>query len=389
MKELRGREKADVAIAGAGLSGLSIALLLSRAGLRVALLEARTAGRGISAWCMGAAYAADEADEKDERVVHTSARALQTVKELAEPFGLWKQTPLLKLDKDANTIQSHAACGVLQPDSYLRLLKQKAEENGAVVYEHSRVTAMEANEFHTEQGTLHAPYLVVATGYPILNIPGWYFLHLHQCEYDTVSLRGTEIAGVIVDEEEKTLLMPQRGGALLCCRTAAVGDRHNAKRAEQTLGQVQKKTGLYKEGQWMIGQEVHTPDHLPIIGAYGKKTPGLLVAAGYGGRGIVGSMMAAHGIASGILGLPGDGYDAYSPRRFDREWRTPVQTAYRYGRSLLFHAQAPRCPHMRCRLIYNPRTGLWECPCHGSCFDDIGHVENPPAVHEAILRSRK
>ncbi|MEG2208067.1 MAG: Rieske 2Fe-2S domain-containing protein, partial [Clostridia bacterium] len=28
------------------------------------------------------------------------------------------------------------------------------------------------------------------------------------------------------------------------------------------------------------------------------------------------------------------------------------------------------------------------CPCHGSRFDDIGHVLNAPAIHDAPIRHR-
>ena len=45
---LRGRGKADVAVIGGGLSGVTIALWLSRAGLRVALVEAERIGWGAS-----------------------------------------------------------------------------------------------------------------------------------------------------------------------------------------------------------------------------------------------------------------------------------------------------------------------------------------------------
>ena len=50
---LRGRRTADAVIIGGGLTGLTVALWLCRAGLRVILLEARTLGSGSSACCLG------------------------------------------------------------------------------------------------------------------------------------------------------------------------------------------------------------------------------------------------------------------------------------------------------------------------------------------------
>ena len=48
----------------------------------------------------------------------------------------------------------------------------------------------------------------------------------------------------------------------------------------------------------------------------------------------------------------------------------------------------PRCPHLGCALKYNRVEHTWDCPCHGSRFDDIGHILNAPAVREAQLRRR-
>ncbi len=32
----------------------------------------------------------------------------------------------------------------------------------------------------------------------------------------------------------------------------------------------------------------------------------------------------------------------------------------------------PRCPHMGCALRYNAAERSWDCPCHGSRFDEAG-----------------
>ena len=48
---IRGRHSADAAVVGGGLTGLMTALWLSRAGLRVALVEAARLGSGASACC--------------------------------------------------------------------------------------------------------------------------------------------------------------------------------------------------------------------------------------------------------------------------------------------------------------------------------------------------
>ena len=50
---LRGRRTADAVVVGGGLTGLTVALWLCRAGLRVVLLEANALGSGSTACCLG------------------------------------------------------------------------------------------------------------------------------------------------------------------------------------------------------------------------------------------------------------------------------------------------------------------------------------------------
>ncbi|MCI7796798.1 MAG: Rieske 2Fe-2S domain-containing protein, partial [Lachnospiraceae bacterium] len=39
----------------------------------------------------------------------------------------------------------------------------------------------------------------------------------------------------------------------------------------------------------------------------------------------------------------------------------------------------PRCPHLGCRLKWNPYEQTWDCPCHGSRFRKDGTVLDNPA----------
>ena len=43
---------------------------------------------------------------------------------------------------------------------------------------------------------------------------------------------------------------------------------------------------------------------------------------------------------------------------------------------------APRCPHMGCALKYNKQEHSWDCPCHGSRFDENGELINNPATDD-------
>ncbi len=52
------------------------------------------------------------------------------------------------------------------------------------------------------------------------------------------------------------------------------------------------------------------------------------------------------------------------------------------------HAMSPVCRHMKCIVDWNAAEKTWDCPCHGSRYDPLGHVIHGPAkknlIHEAL-----
>ena len=44
-----------------------------------------------------------------------------------------------------------------------------------------------------------------------------------------------------------------------------------------------------------------------------------------------------------------------------------------------FLAVYRRCTHLGCSVSWKPGQNQFVCPCHGSHFDDVGDVVNPPA----------
>ncbi|HTJ40495.1 MAG TPA: FAD-dependent oxidoreductase [Kofleriaceae bacterium] len=55
--------------------------------------------------------------------------------------------------------------------------------------------------------------------------------------------------------------------------------------------------------------------------------------------------------------------------------------AYRDPHGVL-HECSARCPHLSGVVSWNAAEKTWDCPCHGSRFDPLGRVLNPPAVSD-------
>lgn len=70
------------------------------------------------------------------------------------------------------------------PRKYVKGLVKKILQNGGKIYQNSTVVDIKQNgeEYRvlTENGAVKAKYVVIATGYPIKNFPGFYFMKMYQ-----------------------------------------------------------------------------------------------------------------------------------------------------------------------------------------------------------------
>ncbi|MDD3410193.1 MAG: FAD-dependent oxidoreductase [Eubacteriales bacterium] len=431
---LRGRRNADAVVVGGGFSGLHIALWLCRAGLKVTLLEADALGCGASSRCAGLAtvtcasrFATAARNGCAGQYAACQQAALNSLRELCAEPGMrsgWRDADAFlvatnrrdvrKLEREARAMAeagfpAHVteatqcplparkalmlrAQGVLQPRRHLRSVAEKASSLGVKIFEGSRVTALESGAAHTERGSVMAPYLIVATGFPLLNTPGWYFTRLSQRRGTLLALEKVDpFEGVYLDVSGRFTVRPSGGGAYFWQRGARAGKRERADALDRFGADYGACFPRVEITLLREGYEVETADGLPFIGAYSARTPNLFLATGYGGCGLTGSVAAAQAISASILGLPQTGYECYARRCSPMSLLAGARVLGRQTLGFLggeARFKAPRCPHMGCKLVYRRDTHTWECPCHGSRFDDIGRVLAAPAAENAEIPRR-
>lgn len=227
---LTGAHSFDVAIIGAGMTGLSAALHLGRAGINTAVLDAHYPGWGASGrnggfCCLGGGMLGDaELDKRfgrDGRLAFraTEKAAVTLVSDLVETLGLEVdrhskgETELAHRPKDMADLRQkarmveenygvtprlievadleaegmagpfHGALTVplgfgLNPLKYLLGLARAAESAGAEIFHDSSVRRLQSDgdmhQLETQNGTVQAPHVIVATnGYSSENLPRW------------------------------------------------------------------------------------------------------------------------------------------------------------------------------------------------------------------------
>ncbi|MBO5278656.1 MAG: FAD-binding oxidoreductase [Lachnospiraceae bacterium] len=207
------------------------------------------------------------------------------------------------------------------PLAFIRHICQKLD-----IREHTKVIKIRGNKVITKAGVMTADHIVVATHYPMRNVPGFYFLRQHQ-------------------ERSYVLLL---GGS--SCRT---GENKNGGAYDALTRAAEQYYPGYKEIMRWSAQDCMTHDGIPFIGRYSVFTPGLYVITGFQKWGMTSSMIAAMILRDKLCGMENPYEKVFSPQRINL--RASIGSLFTdIGMSIkgltkgLLCKQSPRCPHMDC-----------------------------------------
>ena len=248
------------------------------------------------------------------------------------------------------------------------------------IYENTKVIKIKGNTAITNSGKIYAKKIIVATHFPFINKHGGYFIKNYQHRSYVVALKNaTKFKDMYVDERECGLSFRGYNDLLLLGggshRTGGKGG--NWKELERVREKYYPKS--CEVARWAT-QDCMSLDSIPYIGRYSKLTPDLYVATGFNKWGMTSSMVSAMILTDMICGRRNEYEDLYSPSRTILH----PQLAENLFESVkgLITPTIPRCPHMGCVLKYNKQEHSWDCPCHGSRFDENGKLINNPAIRD-------
>jgi glycine/D-amino acid oxidase-like deaminating enzyme/nitrite reductase/ring-hydroxylating ferredoxin subunit len=365
----------DVAVVGAGITGITAAVLLKRAGKTVALLDSRRIVHGASGYTTakvtsghGASYSkirkgfgedgartyAQANDAALERVAqfvdeegidcdferktnYVYAESEEEVAQLRQEaeverkaglaVNLVDETPLpfsvsaaLRLDNQA---QFH-------PRKYLLALAATIPGDGSHVLENSRVEGVkhgEPCEVTTERGTLHAGDVVLATHLPILD-SGLLFTKAYPH-------RSYAVAAPIGQAPDPDGMYINSGTPTRSIRTLRDGDRlfiqvggngHKVAEEEDTPSRYDQLEGFLRKhwpdtGQiryrWST-QDYMAHDSVPYVGRLRRGSEHLYAATGYSKWGMTNGTAAAMIVTDRILGRRNPWAELFDSKRLVR-----------------------------------------------------------------------
>lgn len=426
--KLQGRHKTDVLIIGGGLCGVLCAWFLEQAGVDYMLVEADTIGSGMTGNTTAKLTSQHNliygkllhlvGKERAAQYLRANEEALSQYRILAEMVDcdfeekdafVYTRSDRKKIEDEVEAVNAlgfsadfretlalpfpikGAICFPGQAQFHpMKFLTGIAK--GLNIYEHTFVqelaphTAYIGAEPGEERGEICADQIIVATHFPFLNKHGGYFLKLYQHRSYVLGLEGAqEVAGMYLDESQEGLSFRNYGNLLLLGggshRTGAQGGGWQELRRFAN----QYYAGAKEKYAW-AAQDCMSLDGIPYIGAYSRRTAGLYVASGFGKWGMTSSMVAAKMLCDLVTGKEPQYRQLYDPAR-----RMKKSQLFLNGTQTAVHLLTPslrRCPHLGCALKWNPQEHSWDCPCHGSRFEEDGMLIDNPATGDAASLGR-
>lgn len=422
-ESLSGDSEVDVAVIGAGMAGILTAYYLQQRGKKVVVLEADRIASGQTrnttakitsqhGMCyqrlirqLGSEKAALYAKAHEEAI--SEYEHLIRNKNIDCHFErlssyLYSTVENEKLEQEAEAAASlglhayytahceipiknrGAVCLEQQAQFHpLELIQSLAKE--LTIYENTKAYAVKGHVVYTSWGRVTANQLVFACHYPIINVPGFYFLRQHQERSYVLALSNAKpVKGMYYCAEDNGVSLRMAGDLLLLGGGA---HRTGEKKSDTGYEYLRKQAAAYypdcRELCRWSAQDCMPHDEVPFIGRYSMLRPDWYVATGFQKWGMTSSMVAAQIITAQICGQVHPCESVFSPQRLRVRagfvhWIEDVKQSVK-GLSKGLVKPSAQCPHMGCRLEWNEEEGTWDCPCHGSRFSLDGELLDDPA----------
>nr|WP_263323207.1 FAD-dependent oxidoreductase [Neobacillus sp. Marseille-Q6967] len=369
----------DVTIVGAGITGITAAYLLAKAGVNVAIVEAGGVLNGTTGHTTAKLTAQhnliyDEfishfGEDKAKLYYESLSKIITFVENTSKEKGIdcdfSKQDAFVyavsdkyakKLDTEWSAYQRLGIDGGLisnipfdieiksalvmrnqaqyHPLKFLRGLLQEALNAGCKVYENTTAIDLEEEESSqpkviTKDGfKITCNHVVIASHFPFYDKPGLYFARMYADRSYAIGIKtDKEYPGgmyISADSPSRSIrYTPLENGQNLLILG---GENHKTGQGVDTLRHYQALEtfakdvfGLTEYHYRWSAQDMVTLDKLPYIGPITKNKERVLVATGYKKWGMTTGILAGHLVTDYIMKRDNPYMDLYSPQRLDAD----------------------------------------------------------------------
>lgn len=469
----------DVCIVGAGLVGITSAYYLKDSNLKVAIIERKnsvcshvsghstakiTSQHNLFYNYLINSYGEDFAKD----YLDANQEAVQNIKDIIEKENIdcdfsnqdsyvyaYSKEELSNIRREVNAVHSlgfpcefvdklplpidclgaikFSNQGQFNPRKYAFALCDIITKKGIEIYTNTVATKIEKTDddeyiIYSDTNSIRAKHVILATHYPIVNFPGFYFLKMYQSMSYAIAVdtkcdlpEGMYINSEIPTYSFRTTPYQDKKLLIVVGCDHKTGEKIYLEDAYKILENKAKE--LYPDSEVLFKwctEDCISLDKIPYIGDFSSIMPNLYVATGFKKWGISSSNLAARIITNKILGKPNRYEYVFKATRLEpiknrEELGNMIKESmyslvinklkdspdtlkdvnndegkiveidnqkvgvYRDKNGEYFFIK-PVCAHLGCELSFNNLEKTWDCPCHGSRYDIHGKVISEPAI---------
>ncbi len=478
LKSLEKDENTEVCVIGAGMFGLTTAYYLTQQGKKVIVIEKGEIGEKVSGNTTGKITSqhglfydhliSDYGVEYARKYLDVNEQAISRIKEIIDKEQIecefknksayvytTKQDEIIEIEKEVDAVRKigkdaqivtktdlpfkvEAAIefkdqAQFHPRKYMlglanAILKQNKIYNFTIALNVEK--NLDGFTIQTDKGNINSKYVVLATHYPIVNMPGFYFAKMYQ---STSYVIGIETNSKLPQEMYINIKDP-----IYSFRTA----EYNGKEI-LLIGGSDHKTGepipdnanyenlekkakeLYPDCKILFKWNTRDCiglDKIPYIGEFSNLMKNMYVGTGFKKWGMTFSNIAANIVTDKILGKENKYAEIFDSTRMNlvkNRWEVKNMAKETVNSILLnkfkiepgdlsqiqndnggiveingenvgiykdpqgkIYAVKPNCSHLGCLLSWNNIDKTWDCPCHGSRFDYMGKSIYEPSIKD-------
>lgn len=476
--KLKGNIETDVCIIGGGLTGISAAYELAKCGVKVIVLEKDKIGKSTTGNTTGKITSQhglfyeylvqSEGIEFAKKYLEANENAIENIKNIINFEQIecdfeyqdsyvytQNQEKIKKIEKEVQVLKDlkfdcefvnktelpFEILGAIKFKNqaqfnvrkYLIGLANCIENNGGIIFENSKVYDLKKDSdnylTYCNDICVKSKYVIIASHYPIINSPGFYFLKMYQSMSYAIAIETNRniIHGMYINSElpTKSIRNIKDGNkrlVLIAGSDHKTGAKIDLSDAYKNLEKIAKR--MYPDCivkyKWHT-EDCITLDKIPYIGEFSKFMPNVYVATGYKKWGITTSNIAANIIKDKILNKHNKYEQIFKATRMEpiKNIKEVESMLKETANSLVInkikipndkisdinkedakiieidgrkvgiykdkqgelYAVKPICSHLGCELSFNNLAKTWDCPCHGSRFDYKGNSIYSPSIN--------
>lgn len=320
------------------------------------------------------------------------------------------------------------------PFLYAQALANKIIENKGKIYENSKVIDIKKEDKNykivTEDGEVQAENVVIASHYPIVNAPGFYFMKMYQVTSYLIAIETQMplFKGMYINSEEPTISLRTakwngKDVVLIGGMSHKTGAKIDLKDSYKKLEDVANK--MYPDCKVLFRwntEDCVSLDKIPYIGEFSNLWPNVYVATGFKKWGMTSSNIAANIITDKILKKENKYENVFKSTRlkpiknYEELGNMLKEVSYsvlinklknikeeikdvKQGEGKIVEIEGkkvgvyrdiegkvylvkPYCTHLGCELSWNDLDNTWDCPCHGSRFTYEGKSIYDPSIKD-------